>query len=96
MKEGRKEEKGRKGGSPVMIWATALLLPLALPVSRWGREGERMRAHMGTLARSRSQMGWAAVNQRGPISPSSLRRSFGEQLWARPYLLLSGRTTTSP
>ena len=43
-----------------MIWATALLLPLALPA--------RENAH----ARSRSQMGWAAVNQRGQIS-----RNFG-------------------
>ena len=50
-----------------MIWATALLL---LP-GRGERENARAHGH----ARSRSQMGWAAVNQRGPISPSVGRRA---------------------
>ena len=44
----------------------------AFVAPRQGRENARAHGH----ARSRSQMGWAAVNQRGPISPSFLPPSF--------------------
>ena len=77
MKEGRKEgtvgREGKEGRvTGVMIWATALLLPLALPPGGGERENARAHGH----ARSRSQMGWVAVNQRGTISPSLLPPSF--------------------
>ena len=65
-----REEEGRVTG--VMIWATALLLPLALPPG--GRE--RRRAHMGTLALAHKWEGQQSISAAAQsLPPSSLRRS---------------------
>ena len=67
-----REEEGRVTG--VMIWATALLLPLALPPG--GRERGRMRAHMGTLAHAHKWDGQQSISaaQSLPPLPSSVVR----------------------